>query len=275
VLVSRNGNDISEGYPELAALWERVLAFNAVLDGEVVALGPDGRPSFGLLQQRMHLRGAERVARARKATPVTYMVFDVLAVDGQDLTRKATPVTYMVFDVLAVDGPHVTRSTAIDTHGTALFAAAREQGLEGIMAKRASSTYGAGRRSPDWRKIKVRRAAQVVVGGWLESSTGDGELGSLLVGAYEDGELRYMGRVGTGFDAARRRQLREVLGAADGSPFAEVAATPREAVHWVDPRVVVEVTYGEVTGEGRLRAPSYTDTVSEVDPRSVTRDALR
>ncbi len=270
VLHSRNGNDISEAYPEIASLWERVLAFNAVLDGEIVALGPDGRPSFSLLQQRMHLRGAERVARARRTSPVTYMVFDVLAVDGQQVTGLPLTDRLSLLDDLLVPGDRVLRSEPVAGAGTALFQAARTQGLEGIMAKRASSTYLPGRRSPDWLKIKVRRTAEVVVGGWLESSTGDAGLGSLLVGAHDDdGELRYLGRVGTGFDAATRTALRDRLGPDAPDPFDGVAATPAEAVHWVAPRLVVEVEYGELTGEGRLRAPSFRTVRDEVDPSSV------
>lgn len=273
-LVSRNNNDISAAYPELAPLWERILAFSAVLDGELVALGPDGRPSFGLLQQRMHLRGAERVERARKATPVTYMVFDLLAIDGQVLTaRPLTERLSLLADVL-VPGPHMAISETTPGAGISLFEAARAQGLEGVVAKRASSAYLPGRRSPDWRKIKIRRTAQVVIGGWLDSSTGNKELGSLLVGAYDTTGLRYLGRVGTGFDAAERRRLQGLLQTQQDSPFVDTAATASEAVNWVTPTTVAEVTYGELTHDARLRAPSYTHTVPDVPPESVTRDRV-
>ena len=275
-LVSRNGNDISAAYPELAGLWERVLAFNAVLDGEVVALGPDGRPSFGLLQQRMHLRGAERVDRARRATPVSYMVFDLLAVDGRSLVDLPLDDRLSLLDDLLVPSRTIVRSDAVLGQGRALYAAAEAQGLEGVVAKRRSSRYLPGRRSPDWLKVKVRRSAEVVVGGWLEASTGSGELGSLLVGAWEDGALRYMGRVGTGFDAAERARLKGILEgvAATASPFSDDPGD-RPDVHHCAPAHVAEVEYGELTGEGRLRAPSYRRLVDDADPAGTQRAAIR
>ncbi len=275
---SRNGNDITEAYPEIADLWQRVLAFTAVLDGEVVALGPDGRPSFGRLQQRMHVRGRERVDRLRRTIPVTFMVFDLLAVDGQDLTGLPLSDRLGLLDDVLVPGGRIGRSDAIIGSGTALHAAAEAQGLEGIVAKRLTSTYLPGRRSPDWVKIKIRRTADVVIGGWLESTRGPGDLGSLLVGAHdEDGGLRYLGRVGTGFDTAERARLLDLLEEVEDCPFADpagTAATPREAVHWVRPVVVAEVEYGELTDEGRLRAPSYRGTREDVPPESVARSEV-
>ncbi|HUG83408.1 MAG TPA: non-homologous end-joining DNA ligase [Euzebya sp.] len=266
-LTSRAGNDIAQAYPELWPLWERVLAFNAVLDGEIVALGPDGRPSFSRLQSRMHLRGAERVQQARRRTPVTYMVFDLLAVDGQPLIDLPLTDRLALLDDVLVPGGAIARSEVIAGAGTALFAAAQAQGLEGIVAKRASSTYQPGRRSADWLKIKVRRKARVVIGGWLGGKDGRrGELGSLLVGAQDKDGLRYLGRVGTGFDAAERRRLAELLDGAPDSPFVDTAATPAEAVHWVTPLHVAEVEFGEVTPDLRLRAPAYCRSLPDTDP---------
>jgi bifunctional non-homologous end joining protein LigD len=273
-LVSRNGNDVSAAYPELAALWERVLAFNAVLDGEVVALDATGRPSFGRLQQRMHVRGDARVDELRRRLPVQYVVFDVLAVDGQPVTGLPLTDRLELLDDLFVPGGPFVRSEVIRGHGVALFEAARAQRLEGVVAKRLTSPYLPGRRSPDWVKVKVRRTADVVVGGWLESTAGGGDLGCLLVGAHADEGLVYLGRVGTGFDAAERARLRDLLEPAATSPFAGPAATTAEAVHWVAPTTVAEVEYAEVTTEGRLRAPSYRRTRDDVPAAEVRRDAL-
>lgn len=273
--VSRNGNDISEGYPELVGLWERVLAFNAVLDGEIVALDGQGRPSFGLLQQRMHLRGSGRVERARAAVPVQYVVFDLLAVDGQELTVMPLRDRLELLDDVLVPGGPFVRSEVIGGQGRALYAAAEAQDLEGVVAKRLSSTYLAGRRSPDWIKIKVRRTAEVVIGGWLERTGGGGELGSLLVGAHRDGALVCLGRVGTGFDAAERDRLRNLLQPTDVVTLPDAALKRADVVHWVVPEHVAEVEYAEITGEGRLRAPSYRRMRPDVDAAAVTLDAIR
>jgi bifunctional non-homologous end joining protein LigD len=276
-LVSRNGNDVTAAYPELRPLWERVVAFNAVLDGEVVALGADGLPSFGLLQQRMHVRGEGRVDGLRRSVPVQYVVFDVLAVDGRPVVDLPLVERMALLDDLFVPGGPFVRSDPVVGAGTALYAAAEQQGLEGILAKRRSSAYLPGRRSSDWLKIKVRRPARVVVGGWLESTARGGDLGALLVGAHDDeGRLVYLGRVGTGFDAAERTRLRALLEEVDDPPFAavDIGRTVRKggtavAVHWVRPDRVAEIEYGELTAEGRLRAPSYRRTCEVADPRDV------
>ena len=275
-LVSRNGNDITPAYPELAGLWERVLAFNAVLDGEVVALGPDGRPSFGLLQQRMHLRGHDRVERARRATPVSYMVFDLLAIDGRRLVDLPLEERLALLDEVLVPSRAIVRSDAVPGQGRALYAAVEAQGLEGVVAKRRTSRYLPGRRSPDWLKVKVRRTAEVVVGGWLESSAGGGDLGSLAVGAWDGEELAYLGRVGTGFDAAERERLRRLLERHPRatSPFVDQPGD-RDGVHHCEPLHVAEVEYAELTGEGRLRAPSYRRLVDDAEPTTTLRAAIR
>jgi bifunctional non-homologous end joining protein LigD len=286
VLRSRNGNDISGGYPELADLWAHVAARNAVLDGEVVAFDAAGAPSFQRLQARMHLRGEADVGRARARAPVTYVVFDLLAVDGALLLDAPLSERLERLDALLRPGPSVRRSDRFVEDGTALYAAAAARGLEGVMGKRLASRYRPGARSQDWRKVKVRRRAAVVLGGWLPGEGGRrGELGALLVGWYDaDGVLRYAGRVGTGFDAAERRRLLTRLqsvarapehGAgrrASGSvaPFADAPALP--AATWVDPALVCEVEYGELTDAGKLRAPSYKGLV-DVEPARCHRPA--
>jgi bifunctional non-homologous end joining protein LigD len=226
----------------------------------------------------MHLRGAEPVERARRATPVTYIVFDLLAVDGQVTTGLPLTERLALLDELFVPGASAIRSDVINGSGKALYAAAEAKGLEGVVAKRASSTYLDGRRSPDWRKIKVRRTAEVVVGGWLESSRGGRDLGSLLVGAHgnsggEEG-LRYLGRVGTGFDTAERARLLDLLEEVENPPFVDQAAKRSEPVHWVNPTTVIEVEYAETSQNGRLRAPSYRGTRDDVPAGSVGREGI-
>jgi bifunctional non-homologous end joining protein LigD len=277
VLVSRQGNDVTAAYPELASLWERVLARNAVLDGEVVSFSADGVPSFQRLQRRMHVREPAMVERLRRQAPVTLVVFDVLAVDGRLLTDRPLVERLAVLDDLLVPGAAVQRSEPVAEHGRALYDAARERGLEGIMAKRASSTYQPGRRAPDWRKIKVRRTGEVVVGGWLPGEGGrSGKIGSLLVGCYDgEGHLRFSGRVGTGFTEAELERVEGLLAplAAEESPFATPPAPPRDG-RWVRPELVCAVEYSEVTEAGSLRAPAYKGMVAGRDARACLRDDL-
>lgn len=274
-LVSRNGNDITAGYPELRPLWERVLARNAVLDGEIVALDEQGRPSFQRLQHRMHSRDATAVARAVKRTPVTLVIFDVVALDGDLICDEPLARRLEVLDELLVPGGPFVRSNAIRGDGIAMYQAAQAQGLEGLIAKRADSTYKPGRRSRDWRKLKVRREVEAVIGGWLP---GDGNrtnrLGALLVGLYDEGVLRYVGRVGTGFDDSELKRLGALLDrhSVASSPF---STAPNPQGRWVEPIMVCRVEYGEVTEDAKLRHPSYKGTVPDADPRQCLVDDLR
>jgi len=280
---SRLGNDLTPAYPELAALWERVLAFNAVLDGEIVAMGEDGRPSFQLLQQRMHLRDTTAVDRARRRSPVSYIVFDVLAADGRPLVDLALDDRLAVLDDLLVPGGPVVRSQAVPGEGRALYDAVTGQGLEGIVAKKRTSRYLPGRRSPEWRKIKVRRRARAVIGGWLPGEgSRAGTLGALLVGFVDpDGRLQYSGRVGTGFDDAELARLQRVLRehATDAPPFADLRRLPPEArprrgrARWCTPDLVCSVEFAEQTDGGRLRAPAYKGLCPGVDPATAVSPA--
>ncbi len=271
-LTSRAGNDVTGGYPELKELWQRVLARNAVLDGEIVAFDSSGRPSFQRLQTRMHLRGEADVARAAQRNPVTYVVFDLLAVDGELLCDRPLEERLELLDDLVIPGDGVHISERFRGEGVALYAAATQQGLEGIMAKRLTSRYRPGARSRDWRKIKVRHTCDVVIGGWLPGEGGrGGDLGALLVGWYEDGRLVFGGRVGTGFDTAERRRLLERMaevGDLGASPFEDVPRLPPP--RWVRPVLVCRVEYSELTDGGRLRAPSYKGLV-EADPSECAR----
>lgn len=275
-LVSRLGNDVTAAYPELASLWERVLARNAVLDGEIVAFGTDGVPSFQRLQRRMHLRDEGGVDRARTRIPVTYMVFDLLAVDGAAIIDRPLAERLALLDEVLVPGGAVQRSEAVPEAGTALFSAASERGLEGLVAKRAASPYRPGQRSRDWRKLKVRRSVDCVVGGWLPGQGGrGGSLGALLLGLHDEGRLRYVGRVGSGFDEAELARLDALLAERAGdSPFSGGPPRPPKGARFVRPDLVCRVEYGEVTEEGVLRAPSYKGLVEGADPRACVCDDL-
>ena len=278
-LISRNNNDISPAYPELAPLWERVLARNAVLDGEIVALDAEGKPSFQLLQHRMHSRDATIVARAAKRTPVQYVVFDVLAADGETLCDRPLVERQALLRELLVPGGPFVLSTGILGSGIATFQAAEAQGLEGVIAKKADSVYRPGKRSRDWRKLKVRKDVDAVIGGWLVGQGGRAErLGALLVGLYDEaGTFRYIGRVGTGFDDAELQRLGGLLAerATDVRPFADIPAKEGKEGRWVRPDLVCMIEYGEVTADRKLRHPSYLGLRHDKEPQQCLVEDLR
>jgi bifunctional non-homologous end joining protein LigD len=273
-LVSRLGNDISEGYPELAALWERVIARNAVIDGEIVAFDERGNPSFQRLQRRMHVRGAQ-LDRLRRQVPVVYVAFDLLWMDGEPLTDLPLEERLGLLNELIVPGEHLRRSEPIAEHGLALYQAAGQRGLEGVIAKRLGSRYQPGRRSRDWLKLKIRHQLNCVVAGWLPGEGARARLGSLLLGMWDGDQLRYVGKVGTGFDEAELDKLCALMDelGSDERPFAKTAPNPPRASRWIRPELVCTVEFSEVTEGGQLRAPAYKGLV-EMDPRDCRYDDL-
>jgi bifunctional non-homologous end joining protein LigD len=274
-LVSRNNNDISAAYPELASLWERVLARNAVLDGEIVAFDEHGKPSFQRLQQRMHSRDVNAVARAAKRSPVQFVLFDLLAVDGEELVDLPLTERQSRLAELIVPGGSFVLSTGIPGDGIAVYQAAEAQGLEGVIAKKADSPYRPGKRSRDWRKLKVRKDVDAVIGGWLVGQGGRADrLGALLVGLYDEGQFRYIGRVGTGFDDAELERLGALLAerATETPPFTTV---PNRQGRWVTPQLVCTIEYGEVTDDHKLRHPSYKGLRTDEDPQQCLIEDLR
>lgn len=270
-LRTRRGNDVSTTYPELSALWERILAWSAVLDGEIVAFDAAGRPSFERLQRRMNLGDEHMARRMSREIGVSYVVFDVLAIDGEDLAGLPWTQRGTRLDDLVVPGGPLRRSEILGSSGTAVFEAARQAHLEGIVGKRTSAPYRPGQRSADWVKIKVRRDIDVVVGGWLPKADAPGTTWpySLLVGLWDDGALRWIARVGSGLTDRERETLAARFAdlAVDACPFAPDEDLPTGA-HWVRPEVVCTVAYGEVTGALRLRAPTYLGRRDDIDPRS-------
>jgi bifunctional non-homologous end joining protein LigD len=273
-LASRAGRDITPRYPELRELGRELAGHEAVLDGEVVAFDGDGRPSFQRLQSRMHLTSEHAVRRLSQSDPVAYILFDLLWLDGHSL--MALPYTERRERLLEL-GLNGARWQTPANHvgdGAAMLAASRDSGLEGIIAKRLDSPYHSGRRSPGWVKVKNVRETDVVVGGWLEGEGGrSGRLGALVVGFYEDGQLRYAGRVGSGFDDAELKRvggLLEPLARAD-SPF-EGRQPPRET-HFVEPELVARVAYGEWTQARTLRHPVYKGLRDDVAPTDVVDDS--
>jgi bifunctional non-homologous end joining protein LigD len=256
---SRNDKPLADMYPELGALRD-LLERAVTLDGEVVALDDKGRPDFGLLQQRMHRHNppAELLAEV----PVLYYVFDVLHLDGEDLTRLPYTDRREALAGLGLDSDAVkVPPWFVGVEGSTIQATAAQHGLEGVVAKRASSRYEAGKRSRSWIKTPLRRNIEVVVGGWAPGQgRRAGTLGALLLGVPSPEGLRYIGNVGTGFSDATLTDLFARLAtlAQPGSPFAE--PVPHEfarQAHWVAPELVGEVEYRSMSRDGRLRHPSW------------------
>ncbi|HEU5355809.1 MAG TPA: non-homologous end-joining DNA ligase [Actinocrinis sp.] len=265
-LISRNDRDITAAYPELAPKRGGPAGRRGlVLDGEIVAFDADGRPSFGALQPRMHVRDEARIARLSERTPVVYIVFDVLRVGARSLIDEVYRERRAILSSLnlaAVPSWQVPEYQA--GGGAGLYAATREEGLEGVIAKRLASTYQAGRRSADWIKVKHVRTQEVVVGGWTPGEgRRHGAIGSLLLGIPSDkeaGALEFVGLVGTGFSEQTLADLGKRLDtlAAARSPFAgRVPPAIERAARWVRPKLVGEVVYAERTRDGMLRTPSW------------------
>ena len=253
-LSSRGGHDRTASVPGIAGLGEALAGRDALLDGELVVLGPDGRPDFGLLQQRM---GAPRTRGPR----VTYLLFDVLHLDGHSLLRRPHAERRALLDSLALHGPVWATPAALPGRAQDVLAAVAAQGLEGVVAKRADSPYTPGRRSPAWRKLVNLHKADVVVGGWQPGAgRRQGSIGSLLLGVPDADGLRYVGHVGTGFTDAELGRLSGRLDglARAGSPFTgEVPAVRARTARWVEPELAAEVAMAGWTSEGLLRQPRW------------------
>jgi bifunctional non-homologous end joining protein LigD len=273
-LTSRNGNDVTASYPELAGLASQLTGRSLLLDGEIVALDANGRSDFGLLQGRMHV-GRPSTALLQ-ATPVQLVLFDVLHLDGRSLLDAPYADRREILNGLGLTGPHWSVPPAFDGDGDALLAATKQQGLEGLVAKRRDARYLPGRRSDGWRKVKHVRRTSAVVAGWKPGEGGRaGLLGSLLLGVQGPDGLEYAGHVGTGFTAATLDLLTDLLGPLQrpDPPFATAPtrADSKDAV-WVEPLLVAEVDYTEWTRDGRLRHPSYKGLRDDLDPKDVHRE---
>jgi bifunctional non-homologous end joining protein LigD len=260
--MSRGDKDITSGFPELADLAGGLSGRRAIVDGELVAFDPAGRPSFGRLQRRLNLASAAAVARRAGEVAATYLAFDLLYLDGRSLLGTPYDERRGLLESLDLAGDSITVPPVFrDAAGADVLVAARNGGLEGVLAKRRDSTYRPGERSPDWVKVKIIKTQEVVIGGWTD---GEGEragsLGALLLGVQDGGGLHYSGKVGTGFDAGTRRDLldRLVPLATSRSPFAaELSPADLARAHFVEPVLVGEVAYGEWTAGGHLRHPSW------------------
>lgn len=255
-ITTRNENEVTAAYPELHGLVG--LGRDLLLDGEIVALG-SGSPSFRDLADRMHVRDGAKAARLATRNPVTLIVFDLLRIDGVDVTGRPLSERRALLVGLGLDAVAWQVPPTYDD-GPALLAAAEAQGLEGIVSKKLASTYRPGTRSKDWLKFPIRPTGTFVVGGFRPETGSSTRLGAVLVGEQTGSGLRFRGRVGSGIAGKAGQKLGELLGplVREDSPFDEELPRPdREGTVWVEPRVLVDVQYLELTRDGRLRQPAY------------------
>jgi bifunctional non-homologous end joining protein LigD len=255
---SRTGRDISAQFPEVEGVARVLGRRQAVLDGELVAFDDAGRPSFQRLQGRIHLASAAAVTERMRTIAVTFVLFDLLHLGGRSTREMPYEDRRAALEGLGLDGPSWQTPGYHVGEGSKLLTASRKQGLEGVVAKRLGSIYQPGRRGGAWLKIKNVRSQEAVIGGWLPGKgRRSGMIGALLVGYYEDSELRFAGKVGTGFGEEDLRRLARALEPLrrDSSPF--VGRQPERGAVFVEPKLVAEVEFGEWTRAGTLRHPAF------------------
>jgi len=248
-----------------------ISAKQAIVDGEVIALDDRGEPDFALLQAR--IKG--RAGAAGEPTPFVYEVFDLLHLEGRSLLDEPLEERRRLLASVLRPDPRVRLSEHVEGDGLAFFEAARVRGLEGVMAKDRRSPYVPGKRTDRWQKIKIRPEQELVVGGWAKGTGKAVDLGALLVGVYEDGGLRYAGKVGAGFTDSSRADLLAAVArlAADAPPFD--VPVPRAAArdaNWLRPELVIRAEFAGWTGDGLVRQASYKGIEPEKDPHKVIRE---
>lgn len=274
---SRNDLDVTAAFPELADVGKFLGMTTCVLDGEVVALGEDGRPSFARLQHRMHVANQREAKRRSAADPVTFVAFDLLYTDGKLVMDDTYDQRRARLESLHLAGETFTTTESFrGVSGRDILDAATANGLEGVVAKRRDSPYRPGRRGPDWVKVKSFRTQEVVIGGWTEGrGERDGSLGALLLGIPRDDGLRYVGKVGTGFSERARQDLLQDLASlsVNTSPFSSpLPARETSGAHFVRPVLVGEVAYGEWTPAQRLRHPTWRGLRPDKKPEQVVKE---
>jgi len=273
-LYARSGTEVTERYPEVTLAFDALPFDRFVIDGEIVALLDDGRPNFGKLQTRMHVSDPATARKLSFTTPTIDFVFDLLAFDGFDLRTMALEARKNILrQIVRGEGP-IRYCDHIIGRGKDFFDAVEEMGLEGIIAKRRESRYR-GARSDEWLKIKAPKVRQFVIGGYTNPDGARAYFGALLLGVYEDdGGFRYVGKVGTGFNGDTLKSISEKLKPIEieKSPFrvGKDLALPEKRALFVEPKLVANVRFGELTQEGCVRHPSFMKLADGIDPRDCT-----
>jgi bifunctional non-homologous end joining protein LigD len=272
-LQARSGLRCERQYPELAVMPHHIAASRAVLDGEIAVLNAKGVSQFHLIQPRIANTDPNTIAHLVRSTPVIYFAFDLLYLDGYDLCNVALDKRRELLERVLTPGPAIRISDAFPGAGEELLEAARENGLEGIVAKRAGSTYES-RRSREWLKIKIVSEQEFVIGGFTEPQGDRQYFGALVLGVYKDGELRWVGNAGTGFDqkllAGIYARLEPLI--TKKCPFTE-RPKPERGMTWVKPELVCQVRYLNWTPDDRLRAPVFIAMRNDKEAASVIREA--
>jgi bifunctional non-homologous end joining protein LigD len=272
-LWTRNGNEITGRYPELNPLADALDGHAALLDGEIVTFDDQGRPSFERLQSRMHLASDSAVRRRMRDIPATYVIFDLLYLDGHSTLRLPYEERREALEELDLNGPAWRTPAYHPGEGRALLAATKDLGIEGIVAKKLDCPYTPGARASHWIKVKNVHTQDVVIGGWTPGEGGrSSSLGSLAVGVMEGDELKYAGKVGTGFTeqtlAIVKRELEPLH--RERSPFS--GRQPPKGTIFVEPRLVAHVEFREWTRSGTLRAPSFKGLRPDISPQESVRE---
>lgn len=276
--VSRNGNDLTDAYPELHGIAADIHAETAIVDGEIVALDAEGRSSFSMMQQRTGIgEGGRRTGKGNPDIPVLYYVFDLLYLNGYDLTRVPLEERKHLLRTIITPSEELRLSEHFDD-GLALYEAARQRGLEGIVAKRRDSCYLT-KRSREWLKIKITQRQECVIGGYTDPKGSRENFGSLVLGLYDDkGRLIPVGQAGTGFTfqthAAIWKKLEKL--ATKTSPFFSKPESTRR-IHFVKPELVAEIKFTEWTHQGqsgqvKMRAPVFEGLRTDKSPRECVFD---
>ncbi len=280
-LLSRNQNDLTNQYPEFSDLGTSIRARRAIVDGEVVALDEAGRPSFSLMQQRTGLgRGGHRIGPRRSDVPILYYAFDLLYLDGYDLQRVDLETRKEVLAGLTVNGELIRYSDHWVGAGTQLYEAAKQRGLEGIVAKRRRSCY-VQKRTREWLKMKITQRQECVIGGYTDPKGSREHFGSIVLGLYDKGRLIHVGQAGSGFTDQTHAGVWKLLKPLETarSPFYGPVESNRKT-HWVKPELVAEIKFSEWTHETadgglKMRAPVFQGLRSDKPPRECVLERAR